>query len=96
MNLYEFLLVVIAFLIAVGVYLVERKERRELLNRIMAKDLKEYSYYDKKFKKDIIEEKKIEDEARKEREDFRKDIKKEGISPTDFEDIEEEEVEEEI
>jgi hypothetical protein len=62
----------------------------------MAKDLKEYSYYDKKFKKDIIEEKKIEDEARKERDDFRKGMKKEGISPTEFEDIDEEEVEEEI
>ena len=93
MNLYEFLLVVIAFLIAVGIYLIERKERRELLNRIMAKDLKEYNYYDKKFKQDIVEEKKIEDEARQEREDFREDIKKDAISSEEFEDVPEEEEE---
>lgn len=95
MNIYEFLLVVIAFLIAVGVYLIERKERRELLNRIMAKDLKEYSYYDRKFKKDIIEETKIENEARQERDDFREDIKaeKDGITPNQFEDVPEEEEE---
>lgn len=93
MNLYNFLLVVIAMLIAVGVYLLERKERREILNRFMAKDLKEYSYYDKKFKKDIVEETKIEDEARQERDDFRKDIKeeKDAITPDEFEDVIEEE-----
>jgi len=95
MNIYEFLLVVIVILIAVGVYLIERKERRELLNRIMAKDLKEYSYYDRKFKKDIVEETKIEDEARQEREDFRKDIKadKDAITKEEFEDVPEEEEE---
>ena len=95
MNIYTFLLVVIAMLIAVGVYLIERKERRELLNRIMAKDLKEYSYYDKKFKKDIVEETKIEDEARQERDDFRKDVKeeKDKISSKEFEDVPEEEEE---
>jgi len=95
MNIYEFLLVVIAFLIAVGVYLIERKERRELLNRIMAKDLKEYSYYDRKFKKDVIEQTKIEEEARQERTDFREDIKeekkREGIDPDQFEDVPDEE-----
>jgi len=95
MNIYEFLLVVIAFLIAVGVYLIERKERRELLNRIMAKDLKEYSYYDRKFKKDVIEQTKIEEEARQEREDFREDVKKDknAISAEEFEDVPEEEEE---
>ena len=93
MNLYNFLLVVIAMLIAVGVYLLERKERRELLNRIMAKDLKEYSYYDRKFKKDIIEETKIEDEARQERTDFREDVRKDAIAPDEFEDVPEEEEE---
>lgn len=93
MNLYNFLLVVIAMLIAVGVYLLERKERREILNRFMAKDLKEYSYYDKKFKKDIVEETKIEDEARQERDDFRKDTKeeKDAITSEEFEDVPEEE-----
>lgn len=93
MNLYNFLLVVIAMLIAVGVYLLERKERREILNRFMAKDLKEYSYYDKKFKKDIVEETKIETEARQERDDFRKDTKeeKDAITSEEFEDVPEEE-----
>lgn len=96
MNIYEFLLVVIAFSIAVGVYLIERRERRELLNRIMAKDLKEYSYYDRKFKKDIIEETKIEKEARQERDEFRDSVKKDqkdAIEPDQFEEIPEEEVE---
>jgi len=93
MNIYEFLLVAFALLIAVGVYLLERQERRELLNRFMAKDFKEYSYYDKKFKKDITEETKIEDEARKERDDFRE--RQKGISPKEFEDVPEEPEEEE-
>ena len=95
MNLYSFLLVAIAMLIAVGVYLLERKERQEILNRFMAKNLKEYSYYDKKFKKDIVEETKIEDEARQERDDFRKDIKKDkdAIDKEEFEDVPEEEEE---
>ena len=93
MNLYEFLLVALALLIAVGVYFLERQERKELLNRFMAKDLKEYSYYDRKFKKDIVEETKIEEEARKERDDFR-DVQK-GISPKEFEDVPEEPEEEE-
>ena len=95
MNLYAFLLVLFAMLIAVGVYLLERKERQEILNRFMAKDLKEYNYYDKKFKKDIVEETKIESEARQERDDFRKDIKegKEGITPDSFVEVPEEEEE---
>ena len=96
MNIYEFLLVVIAFSIAVGVYLIERRERRELLNRIMAKDLKEYSYYDRKFKKDIIEETKIEKEARQERDEFRDSVKKDqkdAIESDQFEEVPEEEVE---
>ena len=96
MNLYEFLLVAIALLIAVGVYLLERRERREILNRFMAKDYKEYNYYDTKFKKDVKEEEEINIEARKEREDFREDIKKDKdlVTPDQFEDIETEEVEE--
>ena len=93
MNLYEFLLVALALLIAVGVYFLERQERKELLNRFMAKDLKEYSYYDRKFKKDIVEETKIEEEARKERDDFREGQK--GIDRKEFEDVPEEPEEEE-
>lgn len=93
MNLYEFLLVVIALLIAIGVYFLERRERQELLNRIMAKDLKEYNYYEKKFKKDITEETKIEAEARQERDAFRKSQKK-VITAEQFEDVPEEEEEE--
>lgn len=96
MNLYEFLLIALAMLIAVGVYFLERRERREILNRFMAKDYKEYNYYDAKFKKDIKEEEEINIEARKEREDFREDIKKDKdlITSDQFEDIENEEVEE--
>jgi hypothetical protein len=95
MNLYDFLLVAFAMAIAVGVYLLERKERQEILNRFMAKDLKEYNYYDKKFKQDIVEEKKIENEARLERDDFRKDVKagKDEITPDSFVEIPEEEEE---
>lgn len=93
MNLYDFLLVVIAMLIAAGVYILERRERQEILNRFMAKDLKEYNYYDMKFKKDITEETKIEDEARKERDVFRKKQDK-LITPDQFEDVPEGEEEE--
>ena len=67
MNLYEFLLIVIILLMMVGFYLLERRERRELNNRLMAKDFKEYKYYEKKFDKDIKEDEKIHDEARTER-----------------------------
>lgn len=72
MNLYSFLLIIIALLMVVGVYLLERRERRELNNRFMAKDYKEYNYYEKKFDRDVEEEENIRVEARKEREDFRK------------------------
>lgn len=67
MGLYEFLLIVIILAMMIGFYLLERRERRELMNRLMAKDFKEYKYYDKKFDKDIKEEEKIHDEARTER-----------------------------
>lgn len=49
-----------------------RQDMKQLLNRIMAKDYKEYNYYEKKFDKDVEEEENIRDEAREERENLRK------------------------
>lgn len=43
------------------------RERAELMRGIMAKNLQEYEYYTKKFKKDIAEVKDLREEARKER-----------------------------
>jgi len=77
MNIYEFLLIAIALLLAAGVYLLERRERRELLNRFMAKDYKEYNYYEGEHKKDVKEKVKISKEARDERDVFREKQKME-------------------
>lgn len=44
--------------------LLSRKERRELLNRIMSKNYQEYEYYAQKYPEDVKEVTKIRDEAR--------------------------------
>jgi len=67
MSLYEFILIVIILAMMIGFYLLERRERRELMNRLMSKDFKEYKYFEKKFDNDVEEDKKIHDEARTER-----------------------------
>ncbi len=77
MGLYEFLLIIIVLGMIIGFYLLERKEREKLNNRLMAKDFKEYKYFDKKFDKDIKEDEKIHDEARTEREEAGKVLRKE-------------------
>ena len=76
MNLYVFLLCVVTFmLLAIFLFLTRRDHRKDitqLLNRLMARDYKEYQYYERKFDKDIKEEESIRDEARKERAGVRK------------------------
>lgn len=41
-----------------------RRERTKLLNRIMARDYKEFEYFDKKFKSDVDEEVNLRKETR--------------------------------
>jgi cell division protein FtsL len=67
-----FLLFVAILVIEVFFRFLNRRDTKELLNRIMAKDYKEYEYFEKKYEKDVKEEENIREEARKEREDFRK------------------------
>ena len=55
------------------------KERDELLNRLMARDLPQFQYYQTKFKQDVAEVKAVQDENREER----KEAKKEGEDEDD-------------
>jgi len=80
MGLYEFLLIVIILVMMIGFYLLERRERRELNNRLMARDFKEFKYYEKKFDKDIKEDEKIHAEARTERVEASKVLRDEYVS----------------
>jgi len=64
-------------------HLLDRKERRELLNRVMSKNYQEFEYYDKKYPTDIKEMEELRDEARDARKtqplkdsDFEQDIPK--------------------
>lgn len=106
-SLFFGFLVLMALMFSVDVIFrfLHYKERRELLNRLMAKDFKEYQYYEKEHEKDIEEKEAINEEARHEREDFRdkqsledeiKAIQEKGtdIKVEDFEDAEEFEEEE--
>jgi hypothetical protein len=54
-----------------------RRERGKLLNRIMAKDLPQFKYYEDKFKKDMAEVERVRDEAREERTEAKKEIEDE-------------------
>jgi hypothetical protein len=54
-----------------------RRERGKLLNRIMAKDLPQFEYYENKFKKDVAEVERVRDEAREERTEAKKEIEDE-------------------
>jgi len=49
------------------------KEREKLLNRLMAKDYREYQYYEREHERDLEEKGLINQEARQEREDFRRE-----------------------
>ena len=74
MNIYLFVVIIVAPVIIAEIifrFLHYRREER-LLNRLMAKDYKEYQYYQKEHKKDVVEKEAIREEARDERDDFRK------------------------
>ncbi len=55
-------------------FLHYRREEK-LLNRLMARDYKEYQYFEREHEKDIEEKEAIRDEAREERDDFREEQK---------------------
>lgn len=48
--------------------LINRKERKDLLNRVMSKNYQEYQYYETKYPADVEEVVKLRDEARDSRE----------------------------
>jgi len=77
MNIYLFVVIIVAPVIIAEIifrFLHYRREER-LLNRLMAKDYREYRYYEKEHTKDVEEKEAIRDEAREERDEFRKETK---------------------
>jgi hypothetical protein len=55
-----------------------RRERSQLLNRLMARDLPQFQYYETKFKKDVAEVEAVREEARDERKETKKEAEEEG------------------
>jgi len=55
-----------------------RRERGKLLNRLMAKDYKEFKYYEDKWKGDLKEIATVREETREELKEELKTAKKEG------------------
>lgn len=58
-----------------------RVERAKLLNRIMARDLPQFKYYEDKWKGDLKEAKAVQEESREERKEAKKE--EEGEDDTD-------------
>jgi len=54
-----------------------RVERTKLLNRLMAKDYKEFKYYENKWKGDLKEIEKVREENREERKEVKKEAAEE-------------------
>lgn len=78
MHLSYFILLALGLGAVVFVQWLGYKERKSLLDRIMANSYKEYSYYDKQFNKELNELGAIRGEARRDRETLR------GVGPTNF------------
>ena len=74
----EYILIAVLVLYVIS-EVFHRKERGELLNRLMARDLPQFQYYQTKFKKDVAEVEAVREEAREER----KEAKKEGEGEDD-------------
>jgi biopolymer transport protein ExbB/TolQ len=60
-----------------------RAERTKLLNRLMAKDYKEFRYYQEKWPGDLKEIEKVRDETREELKEELKTAKKDGEEEDD-------------
>jgi len=54
-----------------------RRERGQLLNRLMARDLPQFQYYETKFKKDVAEVEAVREETREERKEAKKEAEEE-------------------
>jgi hypothetical protein len=74
----EYILIAV-FILYVVSEAFHRVERTKLLNRLMARDLPQFQYYETKFKKDVAEVEAVREEAREER----KETKKEGEEEDD-------------
>ena len=72
----EYILIAVIVLFTIS-EVFNRRERAKLLNRIMAKNLPEFQYYETKFKKDVAEVEKVRDEAREERKEAKKEDEEE-------------------
>ena len=68
--------------VAIGALVLQNwlhiKERKSLLNRIMARDFEQYEYYENMFKGEIKELKEQRDEVKKEYKEDAEDKKEEG------------------
>lgn len=53
--------------------ILHTKERKTLLNRVMARNYEEFKYYEEKYPEDIKEVKKIRAETREEREELKEE-----------------------
>jgi len=75
MNLFSFILILILIGVDAAFRLLEKKERQEFLNRFMARDYRQFQYFQGEYKKDLKEKEAIREEAREERDDFRKNTR---------------------
>jgi len=75
----EYILIAVLVLYVVN-EVFHRRERGQLLNRLMARDLPQFQYYETKFKKDVAEVEAVREEAREERKETKKEAE-EGDDP---------------
>jgi len=78
----EYILIAVLVLYAVS-EVFNRRERTKLLNRIMAKDLPQFKYYEDKWKGDLKEIKSVREETREELKEELKTTKKEAEEEDD-------------
>jgi len=78
----EYILIAVLALYVVS-EVFHRRETEKLLNRLMAKDYKEFKYYEDKWRGDLKEIEKVRDETREELKEELKTAKKEGEEEDD-------------
>jgi hypothetical protein len=78
----EYILIAVLIIYVVS-EVFHRRERGQLLNRLMAKDYKEFRYYQDKWKGDLGEIAKVREETREELKEELKTAKKEGEEEDD-------------
>jgi len=78
----EYIIIAVLVLYVVN-EVFHRRERGQLLNRLMAKDYKEFRYYQEKWPGDLKEIEKVRDETREELKEELKTAKKDGEEEDD-------------